>query len=208
MNAKTPCEYDAVLGGQASTPLNAAVLGGLLGVKNRLASPVVEVRIASLSEAMKYGEAGLDLVRIALRDKSMEVKVAAYLLLDPSFTLEIETRDCRNCVINTRGYIYVSKEQEWTKNGEFLEKLYVWCVQTTGAIYACENGIHQSAFGYKSAFEAAYSLVKNYEIIGISPRGNTIFKPTLKEKPNKPSPKLKGKTNLLKQALVKSGVIS
>lgn len=51
-----PGEYDAILGGKNSTPLDAAVLGGIAGVKSRLASPDVEVRIAALSEAPKYGE--------------------------------------------------------------------------------------------------------------------------------------------------------
>jgi len=76
-----PREYDAVLGGQISIPVNAAVLGGIPGVKSRLASPAVEVRIAALSEALKYGEAGLDLIIRGLQDESMQVKLAAYSLL-------------------------------------------------------------------------------------------------------------------------------
>ncbi|MEG4576049.1 formylglycine-generating enzyme family protein [Microcoleus sp. N3A4] len=76
-----PREYDAVLGGQNSTPVDAAILGGIAGVKSRLASPAVEVRIAALSEALKYGEAGLDLILGALRDESMQVKLAAFSLL-------------------------------------------------------------------------------------------------------------------------------
>ncbi|MEG4999529.1 formylglycine-generating enzyme family protein [Microcoleus sp. B4-D4] len=76
-----PREYDAVLGGQSSIPVNAAILGGIPGVKSRLASPAVEVRITALSEALKYGEAGLDLIIQALGDESMQVKIAAYSLL-------------------------------------------------------------------------------------------------------------------------------
>ena len=77
-----PGEYDAVLGGQNSTPVNAAVLGGIAGVKSRLASPIVEVRIAALSQALKYGENGLDLIILqGLEDKSLQVKIAAYNLL-------------------------------------------------------------------------------------------------------------------------------
>jgi predicted RNA binding protein YcfA (HicA-like mRNA interferase family) len=67
-----PREYDAVKGGQNSTPIDAAVLGGISGVKNRLSSTRLEVRIAALSEALKYGEAGLDLVVSALQDESMQ----------------------------------------------------------------------------------------------------------------------------------------
>ena len=76
-----PGEYDAVLGGQNSTPVDAAVLGGIAGVKSRLASPAIEVRIAALSEALKYGEAGLDLLLQGLNDKSLQVKFAVDNLL-------------------------------------------------------------------------------------------------------------------------------
>jgi formylglycine-generating enzyme required for sulfatase activity len=80
-NQNQPREYDAVLGGQNPPPLGAAVLGGIPGVKSGLASPIVEVKIAALSEALKYGKAGLDLIIGALRDESMAVKFAAYSLL-------------------------------------------------------------------------------------------------------------------------------
>jgi formylglycine-generating enzyme required for sulfatase activity len=76
-----PGENDAVLGGQNLIPRDAAVLGGIEGVKSRLASPDVEARIAALSEAPKYGDPGLDLILGALQDESMEIKLAAYSLL-------------------------------------------------------------------------------------------------------------------------------
>src|SRR4028119_2495050 len=87
---KEPREYDAVLGGQNLIPVNAAILGGISGVKSRLASPAVELRIAALSEALKYGESGLDLVIQALHDESMQVKFAAYLLLKDRDDLKIK----------------------------------------------------------------------------------------------------------------------
>ena len=89
-NQNEPREYDAVRGGQNSIPVNAAVLGGIAGVKSRLASPTVEVRIAALSEALKYGEAGLDLIMQALHDKSMQVKFTAYSLLKDRNDLKIK----------------------------------------------------------------------------------------------------------------------
>jgi formylglycine-generating enzyme required for sulfatase activity len=85
-----PREYDAVLGGQSSIPVNAALLGGIPGVKSRLASPAVEVRIAALSEAVKYGEAGLDLIIRGLQDESMQVKLAAYSLLKDRHDLKLK----------------------------------------------------------------------------------------------------------------------
>ncbi|HBE32049.1 MAG TPA: Sulphatase-modifying factor protein, partial [Cyanobacteria bacterium UBA11368] len=80
-NENQPREYDAVLGGKSEIPLGAAVLGGILGVKTRLASPIVEVRISGLNDALKYGEAGLDLIIEAWRDESIQVKLAALSLL-------------------------------------------------------------------------------------------------------------------------------
>jgi formylglycine-generating enzyme required for sulfatase activity len=81
-NQNQPREYDAVKGGESPVPgAGAAVLGGIPGVKSRLASPTVEVRIAALSEALKYGKTGFDLIIGALQDKSIAVKLAAYWLL-------------------------------------------------------------------------------------------------------------------------------
>jgi hypothetical protein len=80
-NQNQPREYDAVLGGQSPPPVYGVVLGGIEGVKNCLSSPVIEVRIAALSEALKYGDAGLDVLRQALQDKSKLVRRFAYRLL-------------------------------------------------------------------------------------------------------------------------------
>ncbi|BAY74514.1 GUN4 domain protein [Nostoc linckia NIES-25] len=80
-NTNRPRVYDAVLGGQEKAPPGAVVLGGLEGVKRRLANPVIEQRIAALEEALKYGEAGLELVIWALDDKLWKVRQVAYSLL-------------------------------------------------------------------------------------------------------------------------------
>ncbi|WP_242022241.1 FKBP-type peptidyl-prolyl cis-trans isomerase [Microcoleus sp. FACHB-831] len=83
-NSNHPRDYDAVLGGKAPSPASGAVLGGLQGAKMRLASTVVDERIAALTEALKYGQAGLDLVIEALKDESEQVRQAAYVLLQES----------------------------------------------------------------------------------------------------------------------------
>ena len=76
-----PQQYDAVLGEQTPIRAGSAILGGLEGVKRHLDSAVEEQRIAALSEALKYGEVGLDLVIGALQDESEKLQKAAYLLL-------------------------------------------------------------------------------------------------------------------------------
>nr|WP_322714982.1 hypothetical protein [Nostoc sp. ChiSLP03a]MDZ8216268.1 hypothetical protein [Nostoc sp. ChiSLP03a] len=80
-NTNRPRVYDAVLGGQEKASPGALVLGGLEGVKRRLANPLIEQRIAALEEVLKYGEAGLELVIWALDDKLWKVRQAAYSLL-------------------------------------------------------------------------------------------------------------------------------
>ena len=80
-NPNQPTEYDAVLGGQAPPPVEGAILGGIEGVKHRLSSPVIEARVAALSEAINYGEVGLNLVIQALEDKFRKVRHSASVLL-------------------------------------------------------------------------------------------------------------------------------
>lgn len=80
-NPNQPRDYDAVLGSQALPPVGGAVLGGLEGVKQRLAHSAPSQRIAALYEAVKYGQAGLDLVIQALGDSSEQVQWNAYSIL-------------------------------------------------------------------------------------------------------------------------------
>lgn len=56
-------------------------LGGIEGVKKRLASDFIEQKVAALSEAFNYGQAGLDLVIEVLKDPSSPIQSVAYLLL-------------------------------------------------------------------------------------------------------------------------------
>ncbi|WP_144876367.1 HEAT repeat domain-containing protein [Hyella patelloides] len=73
-----PKEYDAVLGGNNPPPVDGLVLGGIDGVKNRLASDKIEVRIAAVKDALNYQDEGLDLVINALQDESRQVQLSAY----------------------------------------------------------------------------------------------------------------------------------
>ena len=138
-NPNQPKEYDAVKGGKSQVPLGAAVLGGIPGVKNRLASPIVEVKIAALSEALKYGDAGLDLIIRVLQDESMAVKFAAYSLLKdrdelnikeqfhkylPSFEFDVITVDAEGKE-NSRHTSSAHFFPEELGNGVVLEMVYI-----------------------------------------------------------------------------------
>ncbi|OLP18235.1 hypothetical protein BST81_11800 [Leptolyngbya sp. 'hensonii'] len=81
-----PRSGDLVLGGQ--TYCGTGVLGGLEGVKWRLASPQVEQRILALQEALNYGAAGLKLIIAALRDRSGRVEEAAVAILQQRSELD------------------------------------------------------------------------------------------------------------------------
>ncbi|WP_223270104.1 hypothetical protein [Nostoc sp. 'Peltigera membranacea cyanobiont' 213] len=80
-NPNQPREFDAVLGGEAPPPVSGVVLGGIEGVKSRLKSSVVEVKVAALSEALNYGDIGLDLVINTLTNSSEQVQRFAAKLL-------------------------------------------------------------------------------------------------------------------------------
>jgi hypothetical protein len=84
-----PRDFDAVLGGETLPPLQGVVLGGIEGVKRRLASPIVQARIDAVKEALQYGDEGLGLVISALQDKSPQVKNSTYLLLRERTELQI-----------------------------------------------------------------------------------------------------------------------
>ncbi|MCL1470981.1 GUN4 domain-containing protein [Argonema antarcticum] len=76
-----PKENDAVLGGGKRASTGDVVLGGIEGVKSRMASAAVALKLTALSQALNYGEAGLDLVIQALNDESKQVQWTAYELL-------------------------------------------------------------------------------------------------------------------------------
>ncbi len=76
-NQNEPRKFDIVLGGGTPPPLYGAVLGGIEGVKRRLASSDIETRIGALSSALNYGNAGLNVLIKALENNSAKVRKTA-----------------------------------------------------------------------------------------------------------------------------------
>lgn len=75
-NNAIPREYDAILSGTRSWLRNdRAVLGGVSGVKTRLNSKSLEVRIGGYLESFKYGDTGLDLCSKYFREESRSNKI-------------------------------------------------------------------------------------------------------------------------------------
>jgi formylglycine-generating enzyme required for sulfatase activity len=87
-----PRSDDVVLGGAVRLPVDAVVLGGLEGVKRRLAAAAIEQRVAALKEALQYGEAGLELVMLGLEDKSLQVQHTAFSLLAAQDSPKVKQR--------------------------------------------------------------------------------------------------------------------
>lgn len=62
MSENQPREYDVVLGGGNQAPVDGVVLGGIEGIKRRWETANIQQKTIALSEALKYGDAGLDFV--------------------------------------------------------------------------------------------------------------------------------------------------
>ncbi len=87
---QNPKPYDVVLGGQNQPSKDAAVLGGIQGVKGKLNNPNPEIRIVAVEQALNYKEAGIDLIIKALEDESPLVQAKAYSLLIPRNELKVK----------------------------------------------------------------------------------------------------------------------
>jgi hypothetical protein len=145
-------EYDAVLGGQIPIRSDSAILGGIEGVKRRLNSAIEEQRIAALSEALKYGKAGLDLVIRALQDESEQLETTAYMLLRERTELKVKwaLRDYRGrlfeCLHTLGGHsscvtsVAISPDgQTIASRAEYDKTIHIWHLQTGQLIRTLEG---------------------------------------------------------------------
>ena len=125
-NQNRPREYDAVLGGNNPPPVNAAVLGGIEGVKRRLTFPDELVRVGAVKDTIKYGEAGLDLAIASLKDKSPQVRHAVLNLLQEKLTHpKVKTLLANNRSIYEFETLTVSDRGEIVKRDRRLTEMFV-----------------------------------------------------------------------------------
>ncbi|MGD1910770.1 MAG: hypothetical protein ACFB2X_07915 [Rivularia sp. (in: cyanobacteria)] len=107
-NQNQPKQYDAVLGGNAPPPIHGAVLGGVEGVKKRLANSNVDVQIAALNDALNYGDVGLDLVIDALEHESTEINNFAAKILKRS-----ENKRGKKALLENHPKLYFTRVEDW-----------------------------------------------------------------------------------------------
>lgn len=76
-----PRDSDAILGGNSPAPHQGAILGGVEGIRQKLNSPDLAIRLEALDQAWSYGTAGLGCLNQALSDRSKTVRRRARWLL-------------------------------------------------------------------------------------------------------------------------------
>lgn len=78
---RQPKQYDAVLGGNNSPPIDGFVLGGIEGIRYRLNSDLVTVRINAVRNALQYGQVGKDLLLEIIKIRSSDILWESFNLL-------------------------------------------------------------------------------------------------------------------------------
>jgi hypothetical protein len=79
-----PQSTAAILGGQSPAPLQGAILGGVEGIRQKLANVDLAIRLEALEQAWGYGAVGLPCLQQALSDRSKVVRRRARWILRQS----------------------------------------------------------------------------------------------------------------------------
>ncbi|WP_375510747.1 WD40 repeat domain-containing protein [uncultured Nostoc sp.] len=171
-NLNQPREYDAVLGGQAPPPVDGLVLGGIEGVKHRLLSNNLEVKIAALTDVLDYGDAGLKLVIQSLQNESVQLKAVAYKLLHKINKVSVEQViaafnpyhykffECLTTLTGHTSSVYgiaFSPDGKTIASGSHDKTIKLWNLQTSQLICTLGEGL-----------SCPYALA-------FSPYGNTLY---------------------------------
>lgn len=129
-NSNHPKEYDPVLGGKAQA-YNSAVLGGIGGVKWHLENVKLELKLLAISEAIKYGNAGLDLVLQALRKESGAVYQLLWKHAEPEVKQALQYYTISNRLPSMVGVDYRKLDsllaaQKWKEADQETAAIMLW----------------------------------------------------------------------------------
>ncbi|WP_062294512.1 GUN4 domain-containing protein [Nostoc piscinale] len=120
-NPNQPREYDAVLGGQAPPPIDGLVLGGIEGVKRCLDSNSQEIKIAALSDALKYGREGQELLNQIVLTETGVLQWVAYDLLFQSSTEDEKQNLLQHIPLQSEAGVDYSNLRNLLASGEWLQ---------------------------------------------------------------------------------------
>ncbi|MEM7717062.1 MAG: HEAT repeat domain-containing protein [Cyanobacteria bacterium P01_A01_bin.68] len=156
-NQNQPNKYDAVLGGNSPPPIHGAVLGGIEGVKKRLASSDIDVQISALNDAWNYGDVGLDLVIDALQYDSKKVKKLAYELLENRSEPKVEEFLWRYGFCSERVYETLDDNYIYLTPDEFYNREVINYNSETGTEEVDNNAYVIDEENFNSLFNEAFA---------------------------------------------------
>lgn len=137
---RQPQPDDLVLGGQNVAPAGAVVLGGIEGVRIRLASRNLEEKEAGVLQALNYGEKGIAaLFEVLEKESNPEIQWLAYQVLEKQDSQEIQAKlknyfgwyDYESVTVNHRGEMIkrtpgrAKYYREDLGNGVYLDMVYI-----------------------------------------------------------------------------------
>ncbi|MDY6896900.1 MAG: hypothetical protein SWZ49_02340, partial [Cyanobacteriota bacterium] len=122
-NNQNPREYDAVLGGNNPPPVDGVVLGGIEGLQRRLETGNTQQRVDSLADAVKYGDAGVDLLIKALDDKEIKVRAKAFEFLKDNDSEKVQQIVEKGIPLKKGDKLYCVYASDIDYNDEFYNLL-------------------------------------------------------------------------------------
>ena len=150
-NSNQPREFDAVLGRQIPPPVAGVVLGGIEGLRRRFQSSNTEQRLAAVDDALKYGDAGVDLLITAMNDEALIIRGTAYNLLERLSSEKAQQAIADGIILNKGDRVYRVYESRFS----YYDIIYPIYYEDYDYYYDCE--LNYSDYEY---FEEYYKQPK------------------------------------------------
>jgi COMPASS component SWD3 len=167
MSELQPSNTDAILGGQNPAPIDTAILGGIDGLKQRIASKDENLQISALHEALKYDDSGVELLIQVWEKESSNLKWQAFSLLR-----EREEEKVKNALAAHNPWVNLSCIHTWEQNAA------VKCIiiDREGNSLFSGNGFGINVLDLRSKQQGSLSLQhSNTSAIAIAADGKTLI---------------------------------